>query len=156
MSPSPSVPPSQLRVSDDERRHVAELLSRHFADGRLDQAELDERVGQAMAARTRADLAGLLVDLPPLDGEAVASTAPLPPPPALHRRRRLAGVLSVVLLAPAAASFLVHTLFWHNWLWPGGPGGGPFHPRLAPVLLVLLLVVVLRRVMRHRHRVRAS
>ena len=53
-----------IRVSDAERNAVAEQLGAHYADGRLDQAEFDERINRAMAARTRGDLAGLFDDLP--------------------------------------------------------------------------------------------
>ena len=45
-----------LRVSDAERQAVTDRLAEHFGDGRLDQAEFDERVGRAMNAKTRADL----------------------------------------------------------------------------------------------------
>lgn len=55
-----------MRVSDAERAEVADQLAQHYGDGRLDQAELDERLGQAMSAKTHADLAGLTADLPPL------------------------------------------------------------------------------------------
>ncbi len=34
-----------LRVSDAERQAVTDRLAEHFGDGRLDQAEFDERVG---------------------------------------------------------------------------------------------------------------
>src|SRR5262252_836882 len=57
---------SDVRVSDAERSEVADILSKHYADGRLDQAEFNERVDQAMKARTRADFRGLLDDLPDL------------------------------------------------------------------------------------------
>src|ERR1700761_6117930 len=53
-----------IRVSDAERNSVAELLGQHYADGRLDQAEFDERIGRTMAAKTRGDLTGLFDDLP--------------------------------------------------------------------------------------------
>ena len=55
---------SSLRVSDAERNEVADMLSEHYADGRLDAAELKDRLDQAMGAKTRADLSGLLTDLP--------------------------------------------------------------------------------------------
>ena len=55
-----------IRVSDAERNAVAEQLGAHYADGRLDQAEFDERISQTMAAKTRGDLAGLFDDLPDL------------------------------------------------------------------------------------------
>ena len=53
-----------IRVSDAERQAVTDRLAEHFADGRLDQAEFDERVGRATSAKTRADLNGLFDDLP--------------------------------------------------------------------------------------------
>jgi GntR family transcriptional regulator len=52
-----------LRVSDAEREAVSGRLAEHFAAGRLDQAEFDDRVGRAMSAKTRGDLRGLLADL---------------------------------------------------------------------------------------------
>ncbi len=53
-----------LRVSDAERAEVADRLSKHYGDGRLDQAEFSKRVDQAMGATTQSDLAGLFADLP--------------------------------------------------------------------------------------------
>lgn len=55
-----------FRVSDDDRNSVAQDLNEHFEAGRLDMAEHQERITQALGARTRRDLAGLLSDLPPL------------------------------------------------------------------------------------------
>src|SRR5215467_7670021 len=56
-----------LRASDGERDQVVAQLQRHFADGRLTQAELEERVGAALAARTRDQLRALTADLPGAD-----------------------------------------------------------------------------------------
>ena len=53
----------QLRVSDAEREAAAGRLAEHFAAGRLDQAEFDDRVRRALNAKTRADLRGLFADL---------------------------------------------------------------------------------------------
>jgi GntR family transcriptional regulator len=52
-----------LRVSDAEREAVIGRLAEHFAAGRLDQAEFDDRVGRAMSATTRAHLSGLFAGL---------------------------------------------------------------------------------------------
>lgn len=107
--PSASVPGAQLRVSDTERAQVADALSKHFADGRLDQAEFDERMQRAMSAKTRADLAGLFDDLPPLEG----TTAPVE----VGRRRR--GTLSLLLVTMLifVAAFSAAAWTWHfPWL----------------------------------------
>ncbi|SDJ88182.1 protein of unknown function [Actinopolyspora mzabensis] len=53
-----------VRASDAEREAVAERLRHAMNEGRLDIAEFDERVGQAYAAVTRAELEPLTRDLP--------------------------------------------------------------------------------------------
>jgi hypothetical protein len=53
---------AELRASDAERAEVADLLKKHFMDGRLDQAEFDERLGAALSAKTRGELTALLGD----------------------------------------------------------------------------------------------
>ena len=53
-----------VRASDVDREQTVALLQRSFADGRLTQAELEERAGAAYAAQTRAQLRDLTADLP--------------------------------------------------------------------------------------------
>ena len=53
-----------VRASDAEREQTVALLQRNFADGRLTQAELEERASAAYAAQTRARLRDLTADLP--------------------------------------------------------------------------------------------
>jgi hypothetical protein len=65
-----------IRASDGERDQVVAQLQRHFADGRLTQAELEERVGAALATRTRDQLHALTADLP---GADVLPGAAVPP-----------------------------------------------------------------------------
>jgi hypothetical protein len=54
----------QMRVSNADRDRVAALLQQASADGRLDLDELDQRLKEAYAARTYADLEPLTRDLP--------------------------------------------------------------------------------------------
>ena len=54
----------QMRPSDQARQRAADALRTHYAEGRLDEAELERRVERAYAARTRADLKALFRDLP--------------------------------------------------------------------------------------------
>jgi hypothetical protein len=131
-----------LRVSDAERNAVAERLAAHYSDGRLDQAEFDDRVGRAMSAKTRGDLDGLFDDLPdpgptgaPGNGDAVP-----------YRRRRGRGVgrmILLVVLAVAALSIIGHAIaavtffaFVVPWFW------------IAALVVVVLLAT---RCSRHRH-----
>jgi len=52
------------RASHADREQVVGALKAAFVQGRLTADELDERVGQALAARTYAELAALTTDLP--------------------------------------------------------------------------------------------
>ena len=62
------------RASDRERDAVVQRVQDAFAEGRLDDAEFDERSRAALTARTHSDLDALLADLP------AASSAPGPAP----------------------------------------------------------------------------
>jgi hypothetical protein len=75
----PADPPSSpaLRASDADRDRVIELLRAAVADGRLDQAEFNERLDAALAARTIDALAPLTADLIPAPGSDGALTLPL-------------------------------------------------------------------------------
>jgi hypothetical protein len=56
--------PSRLRISDDDRHRVAEVLREAAGEGRLDLDELDQRLEATYAARTYADLVPITEDLP--------------------------------------------------------------------------------------------
>jgi len=118
-------PVSDLRASDAERHVVGDALARHFAEGRLDQAEFSARLDRAMGAVTRGELDGLFHDLPPLDGQA---TAPR------RRRPRLLALLVVAVLAAMALGTVAST----------------FH--LPWALLVLGAALLWYRARRHRRR----
>lgn len=55
---------SSMRVSDEERHQVAEVLRRAAGEGRLDLEELEERLESAFAAKTYGELVPLVRDLP--------------------------------------------------------------------------------------------
>jgi hypothetical protein len=113
-----SVADPHIRVSDAERDEVTERLSRHYADGRLDQGEFTLRLGRATAAVTRHDLDGLFADLPRLADE--------PAPPKERRRRLVPLLLLVVVVGLTVGSvrsllqipwllLVVGLLCWHRW-----------------------------------------
>ncbi|HEY2579966.1 MAG TPA: DUF1707 domain-containing protein [Streptosporangiaceae bacterium] len=92
-----STPAAGLRVSDAERDAVATELAEHLRVGRLQLDEFDERVGQAISARTRGDLDRLLADLP----------RPLPPaPPAVPRRSGPPFPLLAIMIFVAGTAIL--------------------------------------------------
>ncbi len=86
-----------MRVSDAERAEVADRLSKHYSDGRLDQATFNERLDRAMKATTQSDLSGLFADLPD-------TGAPAEGPPSRHRRGRGHRILFLIVVAVITAA----------------------------------------------------
>jgi hypothetical protein len=74
--PSGEIARNELRASHDDRDRVVELLRVSAGDGRLTAEELDERLEQAMTARTYGELARLVADLPAV-GSALSPAAAL-------------------------------------------------------------------------------
>jgi len=112
-------PDQHMRVSDAERQAVADQLAEHFASGRLDQAEFDERVSRAMSAKTRADLNGLFDDLPESGrlGQALPETGAPAGVCAQRRRFRHPVLLAVfVILIALTAGHVVFPLLWLGFL----------------------------------------
>ena len=96
----------ELRIADADRERVAERLRRAAGEGRLVPEELEQRLEAAFAARTEADLAPLVADLPA-------------DPPAQRRPRRsrtelrafaATSVLLVAIWALTGAGY-----FWPIW-----------------------------------------
>jgi DUF1707 SHOCT-like domain len=114
-----------LRVSDAERDVVAKELGEHFQTGRLTQAEFDERLGQALAARTRRDLDALLADLP----------RPQEPPAPAPARRNMAVPAVIAVAVGLAALAVVGTVL----------AATHGHRVLAPWWLIVAVIVLLRR-----------
>ena len=100
-----------VRASDSEREQAVALLQRSFADGRLTQAELEERAGAAYAARTRARLRDLTADLPDAGQQ--------PPRPGMTVDRRLLIILLCVCPPAGLAYWLLslrRTALLRAWL----------------------------------------
>ena len=100
---------ASLRASDDERNAVADKLSRHYAEGRLDETEFKSRLDTAMSATTRGDLHGLFHDLPPLPSEP-------PPPPPRHQRILPFAFLVLFVAIVAGATISSYPLYHVPWL----------------------------------------
>lgn len=71
------MPHAQLRVTNQDREQVVEHVKTAFAEGRLDKFEMDERLDQAMTARTHADLTPIMTDLYGSRAAAYLPPAPL-------------------------------------------------------------------------------
>jgi hypothetical protein len=64
VDPAQAHPSARLRISDDDRHRVAEVLRTAAGEGRIDLDELDERLEATYAAKTYADLVPITADLP--------------------------------------------------------------------------------------------
>lgn len=124
---------AQMRIGDAERSKVGDELARHFAEGRLDEGEFNERLNIAMSAKTQGDLVGLLSDLPP----AVPPQQPsMPQQKQLRRPSRVLGVVLLVLLVSWMVPWLV------AW---------PFHGHVHVGWIIPVLIVSLCMWRRHHH-----
>ncbi len=85
------------RVGDVERQAVIDMLRAHTGAGRLTLDEFSDRAGEVFAARTRAELAATLRDLPSgVAGPLPPSPSDPPPPTPVpgHGRRRFIAIMS--------------------------------------------------------------
>ena len=64
-----------VRVGDADREAIAAQLREHYADGRLTLEELNERLDQVFAAKTKADLTTVMRDLPQAAGMSYGGAA---------------------------------------------------------------------------------
>jgi hypothetical protein len=105
--------PNEMRASDADRDAVVAALSEHFQAGRLTQAELDDRIGQALTSRTWGELRKILTDLPAtgsgpqIPAVSSASAHPLP------SRRSAAPLMSG--LACLALALIVLAVLQSSW-----------------------------------------
>jgi hypothetical protein len=140
----------RMRVSDADREQVTARLREHFAEGRLTQDELDERITATLHAKTFGDLRRVMSDLPePETAGAQAGSGPAggwgPPPwtPGPFRYRRGPRLLPLVLLL----LFLLLIL----------PGGGWVFFGIFKFLLLLWLIACIAGIfaaVRFRRRMR--
>jgi hypothetical protein len=108
--------PARLRVSDADRDRVAGELGAHFQAGRLTQDEFDERLGQAINARTQGDLDELLADLP---ADRPAGSRPAQAPAGqVAQGRRWIGPWAVTAVTVALFAVAAVSPGWHGrWAW---------------------------------------
>jgi len=116
-----------LRAADADRERIAERLRTGHAEGRLDLAELQERLERAYAAKTLGDLRALVRDLPGGDVRAARR-------PRGRFRPPLVPILIALVVISAASGHHVFWLWiplvflvWRMSWWPRRrpwPGGG--------------------------------
>jgi hypothetical protein len=130
-------PGERLRIGDAERERAQSLLGDHYAAGRLDHDEYTQRLDQIWAARTRAELDPVFVDLPgerPVASAAYPFSTPAsrrPTAPTRRRGPRLPLPLLVLLVVLGSIAVMTH-LPWiliGVGVWVFFLRGGACHPR---------------------------
>src|SRR5215472_15577683 len=127
----------RMRAGHADREQVIEMLKNAFVHGRLTRDELDARAGQALAARTYADLAALTADIPPAPAAPPAARQARPSAPAHRWPLARAAAKSGGCLAFAFGA----VLFAANVLDPNGLGN-PYAPWSSLCALAALIAVV--------------
>ncbi len=136
-----------LRAGHADREQAIDTLKTAFVHGQLTKDELDARTGQALAARTHADLAALTADIPPHPPAAGPTRAP-----ASVRRRPLAKTAAgsgACLIIAAAATWVWFLLVAGDGDYDGIPGANPPHeswaglPFLVAFFAVCAAIVIL-------------
>ncbi|EWT01916.1 membrane protein [Intrasporangium oryzae NRRL B-24470] len=100
----------EIRVGEPERQRALELLALHFAAGRLDPDEYEDRRGRATDAITRGELNDLFTDLPAVDdkGQVVERR----PPAGMAARHRNPSQLIMGLVPFVAVGLFLATGRW--------------------------------------------
>ena len=120
-----------LRISDSDREQAAAALREHFASGRLDNGEFEERLQAVYAAKTRGELDALSVDLPALP--ITASQARL----AAVQQRSEISRRAVQNAGGSLTPFLICTGIW------AASGAGGF---FWPIFLLIPTIAMIARV----------
>jgi hypothetical protein len=120
-----------LRISDQDRERTAAGIREHFAAGRLDNDEVEERIQAVYAARTRGELDAVMADLPSLPMSASEMRA------VTAQRRTELSRRAMQEAGGSFAPFLVCTLIW------AASGTGTF---FWPAFLLIAPVAMLARV----------
>ena len=104
----------QIKASDADRDAVVAALSENFQAGRLTTEELEERTGQALAARTLGQLDELTADLPaPGPAAPVVPDAPRRPGYPVLMPLVVPVAVLAILAAVLATSTGIHA--WGVW-----------------------------------------
>lgn len=116
-------------ASDAERERAIDALKNGFCEGRLDREEYEERMDAACRARTYAELAALLRDLPRSSAPVPAFAAAVAGAPWSGRENALAaasllcGLTGLVLVVPLPAAIVLGHRARGRIRGSGGSGG---------------------------------
>jgi hypothetical protein len=131
--------PTDMRIADADREAAVEFIKRHYAAGRLSDAEFSARVDAAYAARYESQLDALTWDLPDLPAErALARRSP-------GGRVAPAAALGGVAVGGVALASVVPPQLWAEFLAFGLPLLIMLAVTVAPIALPVLAFIWLAR-----------
>lgn len=126
------------RASDADRDQAVEQLKTAFVQGMLAKDEFGQRIGLALAARTRADLAAITADIP---AEAAGTSPPVPRD--RPRRNPSVKVGAAIVAAPILAGGILTAA-------QDGPLAGAFFIVAALIVVgipIAIVVAVVRAIL---------
>ncbi|WP_245691181.1 DUF1707 SHOCT-like domain-containing protein [Sinosporangium album] len=88
-----------MRASDADRDRVAAVLREHYAEGRLNVEEFDERLDQVYRSKTHGELGVLTRDLPHVDLRAYTARATAVPEKKSEKDGGLKGAWAIWAMA---------------------------------------------------------
>jgi Domain of unknown function (DUF1707) len=136
----------RLRASHADREQVIDAVKTAFADGRLDKDELDARVGQALAARTYADLATVTADIPAVPAKTPPPLRPARPP--VNKNTVKWGLIAAgAMIPPAMFVTAAYGVWWLVF---------PAFPLLFIELIVTIIIIPITLARQRRDRSRMS
>jgi hypothetical protein len=144
-----AVPPRRLRASHVDREQAISALKAAFVHGRLAKDEFDARVGQALAARTHAELAVITADIPVGTAGVPVGTAGVQP--ARGPNQPALGVKSGVGVTVSAAS-LAAALWAAAWSADSAAAGAAALAVTGVVIFILFVTCYQVRESRHHDR----
>jgi Domain of unknown function (DUF1707) len=127
-----------------DREQAISALKAAFVQGRLTSDEFDARVGQALASRTRAELAAITADIPV--GPAGVQPARRPDQPALSVKSGMGATTAAAVLAAA---------LWAA-AWSAGSAAAAAAALALSGVVILTLFVTGYQVRESRHRSRPA
>lgn len=110
--------PGEIRISDNDRDRYNDVLKQAYAQGRITESELEDRLTTVFDARYESDLSPVVADLPQSTSLQIAS------PGHDDNDDRVSASISPLLAAPLICTAVYAMTdfggnFWPMWVWFG-------------------------------------
>ncbi len=141
----------RIRASDADRDRVTAMLREHHAAGRLDAEEFNDRMNQALDAKTLGELDELMADLPAIDLYRLPDASLRRAPPNPHQSllpSDLGGSQNPVRFSPGTVAMgawaVVTSALVAIWAVMAVVGSGTWFPWWALIVLPWIWALIRR------------